>query len=325
MTVKKLQRGDIELVARNLTNPDVRVRLRADFPRVCSMQSESLLARIEDELAKCGETLHSIGEINLVAPQKDPDIYRGHRNPALPVLAIAKRKLRNELRARGIAASKLKITRQDAICEMLHLDRSSGPGVWHSLTRRQHFNVNATRYARNPTAFLSQGAEARKHYFVIVDWHIMSGTTVANLASFITHNGGHVLTAAVNKNQKHRLIPDQQGLDYRGLPEGLEQHLSPQFLQSTCSARTMASLAYHLCHGAFENGVKDVRLNKVLERAERALNRHGHSLMAMTHSEAYSLLETLQFDRTHSYKKLMKLGREKPRDAWLVKELTRKA
>ena len=317
MTTRKLA-DDVARVGQRLTNPDFRLQLRADFPDVISMSEKPLLDTIESELAKCGETLESVGEINLICPQKDPDIYRGHRNPAMAVFRLAMRKLRAEAKARGVNPAKLKITPQNAVCELVHLDRSSGRGVLHSLTRRQVYNVNATRAAQQPNAFLAGQPSAKPHYFVIVDWHVSQGTTVANLSSYITHNGGHVLAVA-SLFYGRNLLPEARKLQLSEIPED-KSWLATEFAQSSSGADAMASIGYLLAKSALRDGVKGMTVNKALKNVERGLNRHGQSLKALTHSEAYSLFDGLRSGYI-SYKSLMHMGRREPEDRRVLRDL----
>lgn len=307
---------DVARVGQRLTNPDFRLQLRPDFPNVISMSEKPLLDTIEAELAKRGETLHSVGEINLVCPQKDPDIYQGHRNPALGVFRLAVRKLRAELKSRGVNPAKIKITPQNAICELVHLDRSSGRGVLHSLTRRQVYNVNAARAKRQPTSFLMH--QDKPHYFVVVDWHVSQGTTVANLSSYIAHNGGHVLAVA-SLFYSRNLLPDQNKLKLNEIPED-KSWLAREFAQSASGADATASIGYMLARSAIRDGIKGMGVNRALANVERALNRHGQSLKAMTHSEAYSLLDGLRSGYI-SYKSLMRMGRSVPEDRRVLRDL----
>lgn len=315
---RKLTEQDIARVGRQLTNPDFRLQLRPDFPAVISMVEQPLLPLIEAELAKCGQRLEDIGEINLVCPQKDPDFYVGHRNPALGVFRVAMRKLRAEVKARGIAESKFKIVPQNAICELVHLDRSSGRGVLHSLTRRQVYNVNAKRALREPTAFLSAQQADKPHYFMIVDWHVSQGTTVANLASYLRHNGAHVLGVA-SLFYSRNLLPDQRKLTLSDVPED-KSWLADEFARSSSGANAMASIGYLLAVSAARDGIKKITVNKALANVERALNRHGQSLKALTHSEAYSLFDGLQSGYL-SYAAFMRIGKNKPEDARVLKDL----
>lgn len=311
----------IEEVGRRLTNPSVRIALRSDFPNLIDMSETALLPRIEAELAKQGQTLESVGEINLVCPQKDPDVFPDHRNPAHGVFRLAVKKLRGEIASRKLGKHAPKVVVQDAICELVHLDRSSGRGgVLHSLTRQQVFNINAQRHARHKTSFLSHEAARKPHYFVVVDWHVSQGTTVANLASYITHNGGHVLAIACLFNSRS-LLPLPAKITVPGLPENLDW-LAPEFAQPENSARTMAAIGYLLAKSGYRNGHTDIKVNTALRDVERALNRHGHSLKAMTQDEALRLFDNLQSNYL-DYDGMMTLETRKVEEKALLRKVAR--
>lgn len=322
MSAKKpLTAAAITTASRRLTNPAVRVQLRRDFPNMIAMAETTLLPRIEAELAKQGHTLTTVGEINLICPQKDPDAHPGHHDPAVAVLRVAAKKLQAEIAARKLGRTAPKIVKHDAIGELVHLDRSSGRGgIFHSLTRQQVFNVNAARYARNPTAFLAHGANQRPHYFVIVDWHVSQGTTVANLASYVTHNGGHVLAVTSLFNSRN-LLPDGRKMTVEGLPDHYDW-LAPEFAQSASGAQAMAAIGYLLTTSALRKGHTGIKVNNVLADVERALNRHGHSLKALTHDEAYRV-----FDHARSgyldYDAMMTLNTRKPEEGPLLRRLSK--
>ncbi len=322
MSAKKpLTAEVIATTSRRLTNPAVRVQLRRDFPNMIAMAETALLPRIEAELAKQGHTLASVGEINMICPQKDPDAHPGHHDPAVAVLRVAAKKLQAEMAVRRLGRSAPKIIQHDAIGELVHLDRSSGRGgIFHSLTRQQVFNVNAARHARHPTSFLAADTAPRPHYFVIVDWHISQGTTVANLASYITHNGGHVLAIASLFNNRN-LLPAGQKMQLSELPDHFDW-LAPEFAQSASGAQAMAAIGYLLAKSAIEKGHQNIKVNGVLADVERALNRHGHSLKALTHDEAYRLYDHARSGYLN-YDAMMALNTRKPEEGALLRKLAR--
>ncbi len=304
----KLSHHDVARVSRQLTNPDIRIALRPDFPPVIAVAMEPILPRLEAELAKCGQTLASVGEINLICPQKDPDAFPDHHNTAFPAFRKAVAKLRAEVSARDLGAQAPRIVRHDAIGELVHLDRSRGRPVMHSFTNRQVFTLNAARDARQPTAFTDGQATGRLHYFMLFDWHISTGTTLANLASFITHNGGHVLAAA-SLFQNRSLVPARkdQVLD-NILPAGLKGRLAEDFAQSVTGEGVLTGIAYLLAKSAYLEG-SPVKGNEALRDVEAVFNAHGHSLKAMTDSEAYRLLDALHIGSlTYSRVMAMKPG-----------------
>lgn len=291
-----------DIVCRRLVNPAVRVALRPDMPPVIDRESTAhLLAVLKAELAKCGDTLQTAGEITIAFPQKDPDLFRSHVNSGKESAGFVAGAIRQAITDAGEDAAQLKLTIADAICETRHLDRSFRTGVMHSLTARQVFCVNARRHAKKPIAFLDPARAGGRHYFVIADWLVSSATTMANLASFIEHNGGHVLAAVADCQHLYReteFLPSATAVEIRDMPDK-KGWLSDAFADPARSD-AMERIAYLLAKSAWEQGVK-ITANQALANAEKAVNRCGHSLKALTDPEFRSLVRDLQGGST-SYK-----------------------
>lgn len=285
-----LTAAQLSAVERSLTNPDIRVPLRADFPPVVSSGNPAaLLAVIKAELAKCGETLGSIGELTIIYPNKDPRVFPGYSNGKGETASFTTmRALKAAWKQAGHAgALPAKLLRASMISETAYLDRSHNQGSLHALTKRQQY-VARRSFLGKQIPFLSANHADKKHYFIIADQYIEQGTTVANLASYITHNGGHVLAAVHGDDGGTPLIPHNTF----GPFEGQHAELKGVFAAAS-NNRSLAALGFFLARSAERDGIKVTR-DEALQNVEAAINPYGHSLTALTHIETQRLIQSLQ-------------------------------
>ncbi len=284
--------------ARHLTNPNIRVPLRPDFPPVISFSQNlpGVIKTLTAELAKYGETLETVGQITLAYPHKHPVLFPNVHNHGLTAANALHDALKFELRQQ-IPALLLDLPRADAICDTLHLDRSGNRTIWHALTARQHYDVY-DRMQQKPLAFLDPAQQDKPHYFIIVDWHIEQGTTVADLASYLAHNGARVLLAATNTGDSGTpLVPRN---DYT---RDQDAHLTLRApFASAANNRALPALGQRLVQAAAQSGIV-VDRDDTLAQMEVMLNSYGNSLTALTHVETQRLMRALQFNRL-SYRQL---------------------
>lgn len=283
MNTVRLTSVQLQETARRLRNPAVRIALRADLPNIVPVADRPLLPVIVSELEKCGETLASVGTLNLICPQKDPDLFPGHENPAVLAFRTAAKKLRSEIRACNLGTQSPRVIRQDAICERVHLNRSSKIALMHSLTQRQIFTVHAARVKTTPSGFLSKEKRRKPHFCILFDWHTVSGTTLANLSSYVTYNRGHVLAVASLFHSGNLQVDEARIVS-----------------QANCNARVQhkslkAAIGFLLATSAHRyREYADMTAARAFDICEAALNRRGQSLNALTHSEAFSLIDGLR-------------------------------
>lgn len=294
-----LTASQLAAVERSLTNPAVRVPLRADFPPVLSFsQPLQLLEVIEHELAKRNESLQSVGEICVIYPNKDPRVFLGHSNTkgetaCYATMRALKSAWKDIGRARHFPA---RVLSADMISETVYLDRSHNQGSLHALTMRQQYVARKPWY-RKQIPFLREDHAARAHYFIIADQYIEQGTTVANLASYITHNGGYVLAAVHGEDSGTPLVPKNTF----GPFEGQHTELKGVF-GAAANNRSLAALGFFLARAAEREGVALSR-DDALHQVEEAINQCGHSLTALTHVETQRLIKSLQL-RHVTYRQL---------------------
>lgn len=285
-----LSAAQLSAVERSLTNPDVRVPLRADFPPVLSFENPAeLLATIEAELAKCGQTMATVGTLTIAYPNKDTRVFPAHSNgkgeTALYATMRALKKAWKQAGHRGAFPPSLR--HAGMISETAHLDRSHNQGSLHALTKRQQYAARRPLFGAL-IPFLSASHAQQKHFFIIADQYIEQGTTVANLASYLTHNGGHVLGAVHGDKGGTPLVPHNTF----GPFEGQHSELKGAF-GAASNNRSLAALGFFLARSAERDGIKVTR-DEALHRIEDAINPHGHSLAALTHVETQRLIQSLQ-------------------------------
>lgn len=254
-------------VLRALENPPARLPLAPHLAFTAAHNdARALLANIRRTVRGLGDSLAHIDHIAIAYPHKHPRDVR-HENRAN---AHALR-LKSELE---LACRRISFPLASAIYETVKLGRSEDQSVLHALTGRQHFAVDAS-LQDEALPFLSS-PPPEKSYFIIVDWTAIQATTVANLASYLTHNGGTVLAVATG-NPGHRLAQGRDALmENDHLPPGLRAGMVPDIAAAFTRA-TGNKLTPATC----------------VRRVENALAPHGRSLATLTVAEAEALITTI--------------------------------
>ncbi len=297
-----LTQAQLSAVERSLTNPEIRVALRPDFPFVQSTQNPArLLEVITDELAKRGKTLADVGEITIAYPAKDPRLFPAYNNSKGEVASYDTiRALKKAWKAAGHRERfPAKLLRANMIGEVAYLDRTHNQDSLHVVTQRQQYVARQPLLGRT-IPFLRADHAQREHFFIIADQYIEQGTTVASLASYITHNGGHVLAAVRHSNGKTPLAP----CDGFGGFEGDFPALRSAF-GAAANTTLMAALGFFLARSAAREGIT-LGSDEALQNVETSINRFGHSLLALTHWEMLRLGQSVKADQL-SYAQLVNL------------------
>lgn len=300
-------------VERSLTNPAVRVPLRADFPAVLSIKNPAhMLEVITAELAKRGKTLHDAGEITIAYPQKDLRLFPRYNNIKGELASYeAARAFKKAWKAAGHRGRfPVKLHRADMIGETVYLDRSHNQDSLHVLTQRQQYVARRNLFGRT-IPFLRADHAMREHFFIIADQYVDQGTTIANLASYITHNGGHVL-AVVRQNDG--VIPFVPRNNF-GAFDGQHTELKGVF-GAAANNRALPALGFFLARSAERDGITISR-DDALQNVEDSISRYGHSLTALTHFETLRLSQSLQL-RQVTYAQLA--GLPEPQAIPLIKQ-----
>lgn len=258
---------------RTLTNPTVKAHIRPDFPAIFnhSDRAESF-AVIGQELAKHGETFDSGATIIIAYPHKHPD-----KDPEWRLEGTA------ELFGwRGEAhAPKTKWEVAHGIFETVPLCRTFNQSTQHALAGRQIYDVD-TALQQKPLSFLDENDTARK-FFVIIDDTFIKGTTIANLRSYIEHNGGIVLAAGGLYPQKNSFLAQRAPKKNKERPV-----LEGPFGDPLRNTARLPQLAVYFAKSAQKEGLK-LTPQQCIEMLEEKLNLIGHSVFALTNNECRML------------------------------------
>ncbi len=287
--------------SRSLTNPDIRIALPDDFPPIVPFRkSGAVLNMLTQELARRGKTIDDIGTLTFAYPHKNPDIHPGHRDIAKEAIVDASYFLANAYRyamqekhggePEDYSALPFKLQIAHALCEDVHLGRSEDQSSMHALTSRQIYTVNE-KLQDAPLDFIDPAKQDKPHYVVLVDGSVEQGTTLANLASYIMHNGGDVLFATAGYLWTEFLVPKR---DTDELPEAAAR-LTATFARAAHKA-AMADIGCALMYAIRRDKGEQIHtndINEALGAVEATLNKNGHSLFALTHSEAERLVKSL--------------------------------
>jgi hypothetical protein len=152
--------------------------------------------------------------------------------------------------------------------------------------------------------FLDPDKQDKPHYFLIVDWHIEQGTTVANLVSYLTHNGGRVLLCAHTGDAGAPLVPK----NVFSRDDAACSSLQGVFAAAV-NNRALPAVGDMLVRSAARGGVTVTR-DMALFAVEAVLNGCGNSLTALTHRETVRLMDALQCNQL-TYSQLLTVG-ERP-------------
>ncbi|MBU0800072.1 MAG: hypothetical protein KKA05_03630 [Alphaproteobacteria bacterium] len=243
---------------RPLANPAQREILPPHLATTTSAKLPStMIAHLKARLEQAGTTLDNLRQLTIAWPHKHPSLR--HENRADNEALVLQSRLQKYLPG-------VEITLASALHETVHLNRSGNQSPLHALTGRQVYAADPLlQSTRLP--FIERGPTAEPSFFVLTDWYIEQGTTLANLASFIQHNGGHVLAIAQ---------------DFGG----------GCFLQAPERAQKLRTLFNHAAKGDPAQRSPEA----LQEITEAALHRHGRSLSTLTHGETRRLCKEYEGD-----------------------------
>ncbi len=274
--------SDPEILKRRIvTNAPARRALKVNFPDVFNRIGHPKWFKLA--AASMNEQLDNAGldgiegrTIYIAYPRKNPHIFPHHSD-------FDPRDMFRRLKKKFPKTNWVLV---DNIVENRHLDRSSNQTSLHALTQKQDYEVLGPA-SQNP--FLNQQAPP---LFLIFDNNVEQGTTMANFASFIEHNGGKILGIVATESRFRQKDTRQR---FRHVT------LSGPFTDTTRNIGRLAEMA-----DAFYKSVKDRDLmtgfpakadhQGMLENFEDVLNQVGHSVFAMTDGEARRLIQTLRHE-----------------------------
>lgn len=272
---KKLQ-GQLPLQG-PLENPKKRAEIPADFPQTISPYSpQEALDVIRAELAKQGTTLEDARRINLAYPHKHPVLFPEQVNAA----EVRVEKFRDCMKA---LAPHVEWVVANALCERVHLNRSGNPSSTHALTGRQVYDIYMPAQ-KDPFPF-GEGKSAGE-YFVVVDWTIEQGTTIANLMSYIRHNGGTVLMALADQHaplvQRQTICNDNAA----------RAELSAAFNDKSRNGKRLPEMALAFARSAQYHG-HNWSPDECIAKLDAALHHFGNSVFTLTDGECAKLINTV--------------------------------
>ncbi len=282
---------------RSLTNPPARREIRPDFPRTISLNGkQEILEVIEHELAKYGTNLDQVGHITLAYPHKHPELFPGHFNAGEWALNNFRRALK-----KGSGISPVEWLVADGLVETVSLGRSENQTSIHALMAHQIYEVHVPSQTM-PLPFLEQNGK-NQEFLVIVDDGVDQGTTVANMMSYIEHNGGTVLAVA-----EHMGLTSIAQVD----PCKLPQKLSKRFNDETKNTARMESVAAALSDSAGREGF-NLSPEQCLALLEKGINKNCNSVYALTDGECRKLTAQMKIDLPCNFSLFLKeLGVELP-------------
>ncbi|MBU0800073.1 MAG: hypothetical protein KKA05_03635 [Alphaproteobacteria bacterium] len=251
---------------RPLENPSRRLPLPSHLLTTTSYNEPGKLARaIRQGLAAYDFSTRDIERLNIAWPQKHP--HERHTNTATQHAQALQPILQSLFRNTDVILAK-------SLYENIKLGRSENQRAVHALTGRQTFSADE-KLQDEPLPFLTPAA-AKGECFVLTDWFMAQGTTLANLASFIQHNGGYVLALAMPFGDapflQTKAEPRQAEAPYRG----------------TGYAPALAA--------AFRHSAKrdtDYNPGECVALFNYALGAHGRSLETLTDGECRTLEKEL--------------------------------
>lgn len=283
--------GAAPAAAAALHNPAQRHDIRPDFPKTLDLYSaEKALKVLEAELQKQGSSLDRVGHITLVYPHKHPKLFPGHDNQAAHSVSEFHSRLCK-------AAPQVKWIIADGIVETVHLDRSGNQTSVHALMSQQVYEFYQPAQ-KDPLPF-AENKPGGAEFFLAVDSCIEQGTTIANLMSYVEHNGGRVL-AAVSGSMSGRPIAQKP------FPTGRKPSLSAAFNDAARNTGRLPQLAEVLHHSARGEGLK-LSARECLDRFEAALQKNGNSVFALTDGECERLVDSLSgsYYKTETFSSLL--------------------
>lgn len=252
-------------------NPPARLPLPATLTETIGFSDTGiLLEKLERPLRAHGVRLAELDRLTIAYPHKHPSEEGNDK------AAGEARLLRGALKK---ACPGIAFPLAAAIHETVHLGRSEDQSVIHALTGRQVYAVDPALQTE-PLPFIERGHN-RPELFVIVDWTMAQGTTIANLASYLTHNGGHVVAA---------IVPDYGGEPIAQRPSCTRDELRRVFHYAACALS--GSYGPDECVAMFD----------------AALRPHGRSIATLTHNEFKRLQNTVDGDSRMFFGLLNELG-----------------
>ena len=283
-------------------NSPYREEIRVDFPPILELRGSVDLLREDISSILENNNLANDTHISIVYPQKDLEVFRDLRHRSDLYVDQVFQALRA---ANNFVNWKF---RSD-VFEDRALERSEDQSVVYALTCKQQYSIKG--YEFRDTIFQGEN-------IIVADHSIDSGTTIANIVSFIEQNGGNVLAAAalsfstmkdvcVDSNfielysETYKSAAERGNISQSATVPYEDQFMRQEpedipaiFLQESRNNKRLVHLA-----NAFSLASKREGINKssgeCIVAFEKAINRHGNSVFALTNNEcakiSYAMLK----------------------------------
>ena len=256
---------------RTLTNPRARLPLTAALAQAVHYDDiPALTAAVRAGIESHGLSPDTVTRLNVAWPHKHPE--ENHQNAATPHALRLCESLTK-------AFPEKTILRADALYEERNLARSEHSDMLYTLTARHVFAADP-HIQNEPLPFLTEDG-ARGEVFVLTDWISVQGTTLANLAGYIAHNGGHV--AALALPYRGKMLAQA-----RGITKDLAYIPAERGVPQTGQVPLLAATFQRAATG------KDYTAGECVALFERALAPHGHTLANLTTDEAHYLFAEMR-------------------------------
>lgn len=237
------------------TNPQIRLPIRTDFPAIGHVNDiQRAVYLLETESQKKIGKKHP-ERIIVAFPQKNPAI-KNYSNGAPPLAKEFAKKLH-------VALPNVSLYLANELVERRRLYRSD-TGIDARFERPQRYTLVRKLQTSDTTLVKAQNEGAP---YILVDDIVDHGSTLADMASYITHNGGHVLFAAV--------------ADFIGT-----KYLSQRKMQKSKLGRVFSQ-------SARESGV-EMSPAECLALVEKHLNARGYSINSMASGECSQIIRMIE-------------------------------
>lgn len=251
---------------RELTNPKKRLPLPECAGRTVSYkEKEELEKAVRYGVESHGLSFADTPRLNVAWPQKHQS--KQHANAATGHAVKLYQALTDIFPDKDIMFA-------EGIYETTDLGRSEKSNMLYTLTARNEFSADPAQQTQFLPFLTPQGAKSE--VFVLTDWTVMQGATMANLASFITHNGGHV--AAIAPSYSGKAIQQERfpAETYeRGVPRRGQIPLLASAFKTACTRGC------------------DYTAEECVELFDHALSFNGLSLDTLTNGECLELHKEL--------------------------------
>ena len=262
------------------SNPPERLVIRSDFPEVMNIyDTRGMLETLDQELYKQGTSLEHIGHITLVYPQKHPLGYPEHFNGAKYTTEEIKEVIEKK-------APYVQWNIADEICETVDLGWPENQTGANALIAHQIYEIHRPSQ-KKPLPSIERPHQG-KNFFVIIDTTIQQGTRVANLMSYIEHNGGSVLAVASTDAVYGTSLAQKATTSKKS-------SLSKQFDKAAKNTGRLPEMAEAFSNSAKENGFNWSPLHclTLFEQSLKKNNNNVRNVFALTDGECERLIETV--------------------------------